>query len=207
MRATLGTRVSSFLVGTTFHGVAAGSQRLRSQRTLQALMGKGGVALFQGGTGVSRYGVQTGKVHGGLLVSRSPTHFWHHSPGMLRDVDMSGCYQRVIEKLRIWWGRPVVYEPGSSPLTLAQAVDLVRQHADDGAWLIRASGDIHSGPNALIPSSQEALTSKNYQEKLAAGKRRRARQRAFHLEALRDPASVKGRTGPGCTPGGSSRVW
>ena len=45
---------------------------------------------------VSRYGTQVGKVHGGLLYSRSPTRFWHASPGMLRDVDMAGCYQRVI---------------------------------------------------------------------------------------------------------------
>src|SRR5262249_36450624 len=135
MHATLGSRVSSFLVRTTLHGVAAGSQHLKSRRGLQALMARGGVALFQGGRGVSRYGVQTGRVHGGLLYSRSPTRVWHSSPGMLRDVDMSGCYQRIIERIRVYWGRPVVYEPGDAPLTLAQAVALVRQHADDDAWM------------------------------------------------------------------------
>jgi hypothetical protein len=195
MLPTLGSRVSSFLVRTTFHGPAAGSHNLQSLRGLQALMAKGGVGLFQGGKGVSRFGAQTGKVHGGLLFSRSPTRFWHHAAGMLRDVDMAACYQRIIEKIEVYWGRPVVFEPGDATLTLAQAVALVRQHAADDAWMIRASGDIHAIPNALIPSCPDALTSQNYHGRKPAGQRQRARRRAFHLEARRDPGSVKGTAG------------
>src|SRR5262249_18367897 len=140
-------------------------------------------------------GSQTGKVHGGLLYSRSPYAFWHQSHGMLRDVDMVGCYNNVIARLRVHWGRPVIHEPGDHPLTLLQAVDYVTRHADPDGWFIRVSGDIKAGRNALIPSTDNAVTSANYRERMAKGKRRQARHRAFHLEALRDPGSVKGTTG------------
>ena len=42
-----------------------------------------------------KFGEQTGRTHGGLNFSRTPTQFWHQAPGMLRDVDMSGCYNNV----------------------------------------------------------------------------------------------------------------
>jgi hypothetical protein len=194
MQATLGLRVAGFMVETTFSGVASGSKQLRSRRKLQALMEKGGVALLEGDKAVSKFGVQTGQVHGGLLFSRSPTRFWHPAPGMLRDVDMAGCYQRIIAKLRVRWGRPVVFELGAASLTLAQAVNFVRQHADDDAWLIRASGDISAAPNALIPSADRAITSANYRNS-PPGKRHQALRNAFHLEACRDPGSARGTRG------------
>jgi hypothetical protein len=195
MLPTLGTRANSFLVRTAFRGAAAGSFHLKSRRGLHALMAKGGIGLFSRDKGVSKFGVQTGKVHGGLLFSRSPTRFWHMKNNMLRDVDMAGCYQRVIERIRIFWGRPLIFEPGDATLPLAEAVALARQHADDDGWMVRVSGGVHAIPNALIPSSPDALTSWNYGGKQPAGKRRHVRRRAFHLEARRDPGSVKGTHG------------
>jgi len=80
-------------------------------------------------------------------------------------------------------------------MTLQEAVRLVMAHADSDGWLIRVTGDISGFPNALIPSTENALTSDNYRAKMRNGKRRQARQQVFHLEALRDPASVKGTGG------------
>jgi hypothetical protein len=74
-------------------------------------------------------------------------------------------------------------------------VEFVTRHADADGWLIRVSGDITGFLNALIPSTDNALTTANYRRKLRKGKRRRARQEAFHLEALRDPGSVRGTGG------------
>jgi hypothetical protein len=195
LRTTVGGRVSTFLLRTTRRDVARGSHQLRSGTALRALMAGGGVGLFARLPGASRYGQQTGQVHGGLLFSRSPTKFWHESAGMLRDVDMGGCYNRVTARLNVYWGRPVVFEPGQSRLSLAEAVALARRHAADDGWLVRVSGPISARPNALIPSAEDAVTSLNYRQKLGKGKRRQARQRAFHLEALRDPSSVKGTRG------------
>src|SRR5262249_11852637 len=134
-------------------------------------------------------------VHGGLLFSRSPTRFFHAAPGMLRDVDMAGCYNNVIAGLTLYWGKPVIFEPGDRPWKLAQAVALAGRHADPGGSLVRVSGAGTRPPNALVPSTDGALTSANYREKLALGKKRRAAERALHLEALRDPASVAGSGG------------
>jgi hypothetical protein len=192
LRPTLGSRVATFLSAATARAAAAGSKHLASRRGLQALMGKGGGAPFEKHADASRYGAQTGKTHGGLLYSRSPTRFWHAGYGMLRDVDMAGCYNNIIARMNVYWGRPVIYEPGGRRLPLAQAVAFVREHADPDAWVIRVSGNINSYPNALVPSTQGAVNSFNYRQKLSTGKRRRATQRAFHLEALLDPASVKG---------------
>jgi hypothetical protein len=111
---------------------------------------------------------------------------------MLRDVDMSGCYQKVIEGISVYWGRPVILETGEKRLSLKDAVALVEKHSDPDAWVIRVTGKIETSLNALIPSPDNAITSINYRRKLSKGKRRQGRQRAFHLEALRDPGSVKG---------------
>jgi hypothetical protein len=113
---------------------------------------------------------------------------------MLRDVDMAGCYNQIISRLRVYWGRPVIFEPGARAVTLKEAVEIVSRHADWDAWMVRASGPITTSPNALIPSTDDAVTSLNYREKMRRG-RRRANRRAFHLEALRDPGSAKGRGG------------
>jgi hypothetical protein len=194
LRATLGSRVATFMVATALRTVAAGSERLPGKRALQALMAGGGLALFREHPGASRFGAQTGRVHGGLLYSRSATRFWHASPGALRDVDMAGCYNNILTRMNVYMGRPVIYEPGQARLSLGQAVALLRQHAAPDGWMVRVSGDV-TGPNALIPSSDDAVTSANYRRKLAPGKRRRARRRAFHLEELADPGSVKGTVG------------
>jgi hypothetical protein len=190
LRATLGSRVSTFLLRTAMK-TAAGSKQLPSGRGLQDLMVKGGIQLLRDRQGISRYGEQTAQVHGGLLYSRSPTRFWHQSEGMLRDVDMSGCYQKVIEGISVYWGRPVILETGEKRMSLKEAVALVEQHAYPDGWVIRVTGKIETSPNALIPSPDNAVTSHNYRRKLSKGKRRQARQRAFHLEALTDPGSVK----------------
>jgi hypothetical protein len=195
LRTTVGGRVSTFLLRTTRRDAARGSRQLRSGAALRALMAGGGVGLFARHPGASRYGRQTGQVHGGLLFSRSPTKLWHESAGMLRDVDMGGCYNRVAARLNVHWGRPVIFEPGESRLSLAEAVALARRHADDDGWLVRVSGPISARPNALVPSAEDAVTSLNYRQKLGKGKRCQARQRAFHLEALRDPSSVQGTRG------------
>jgi hypothetical protein len=194
LRPTLGSRVSTFLVRATRRATGP-CESLPSDRSLEGLMRQGGTALFETQAGPSRYGTQTGKVHGGLLYGRSPTKFWHQAKGMLRDVDMAGCYQRILEGLNVYWGRPVVFEPGNKALTLQQAVDRVSRHADPDGWFIRVSGDLTAAPNALIPSTDNAVTAANYRRKLRNGKRRQSGERAFHLEKLRDPGSVKGTGG------------
>jgi hypothetical protein len=195
LRATVGSRVSTFLVTTTLGREGANQGTVFSKRTLESLMSVGGVALFKSAGDASRYGVQTGTTHGGLLYSRSATKFWHEAPGQLRDVDMAGCYNEVIGRLNVYWGRPVIFEPGSKGVTLKDAMAFVRQHADDDAWVIRATGPIEPYPNALMPSTENALTALNYRQKLGPGKRRQTRQRVFYLEALRDPGAVKGTRG------------
>jgi hypothetical protein len=194
LRPTLGSRVSKFLVQATRRATSP-CESLPSDRSLEALMRKGGMELFRTQANPSRYGVQTGRVHGGLLYSRSPTKFWHQAEGMLRDVDMSGCYQNILGGLNVYWGRPIIFEPGNKPHTLKQAVDLVTGHAAPDGWFIRVSGDITAAPNALIPSTDHAITSDNYRPKLRHGKRKQSSKTAFHLEALKDPGSVKGTGG------------
>jgi hypothetical protein len=189
LRATLGSRVSTFLKKTTMRDVVAGSKKL-SERKLEELMQKGGLKLFQVHGDASKYGPQTGTTHGGLLYSRSPTKFWHESKGQLRDVDMSGCYNYITGRLQLYWGRPVILEPGSKPLSLKDAVAYVQGHSAPHGWLIRVTGEIKGYHNALIPSTENAVTSTNYKQLHRAGKRRLARQRVFQLEAERDPASV-----------------
>jgi hypothetical protein len=78
------------------------------------------------------------------------------TPGMLRDVDMSGCYNRIVSRLTVYWGRPVIFEPGARAVTLKAAVEVAKEHADWDAWLIRASGPITTSPNALVPSTDDA---------------------------------------------------
>src|SRR5262249_39353121 len=145
--------------------IAAGSQELSSETRLKTLTRAGGQEAFTEGRKPSRYGQQAGKIHGGLLLNRSPTRFWHEAPGMLRDVDMSGCYNNVLARIKVNWGRPVVFEPGRKRWSLREAVEYVSQHADADAWYLRVTGNIDSAPNALIPSSRDAVTSENYRQR------------------------------------------
>jgi hypothetical protein len=194
LRPTLGSRVSTFLIRTAQRELGQ-SRDLPSRRALESLRRKGSLALFGDHPDASRFGDQTCKTHGGLLYSRSPTRFWHEAPGLLRDVDMSGCYGGIVSRLSVYLGRPVIFEPGSTTMTLNEAVDFVKRHAEWDAWMVRASGPIAAAPNALVPSTENAVTSLNYRPMMAKGRRRRAGRRAFHLEALRDPGSVKGTGG------------
>jgi hypothetical protein len=154
-------------------------------------MGNGSQELFEREPRASRYGKQTGETHGGLLYSRTPTQFWHEAPGMLRDVDMSGCYNNVIASMNVYWGRPTILEPGARTTSLAEAVAFAERHAGPDAWLIRATGEITAAPNALIPSTEGALTSRNYhiRERRAV---RRAAVRGFGFDRFRDASSPKG---------------
>jgi hypothetical protein len=166
MRPTMGSRIAQWLLKMTQRSAAAESQELSSETKLKALTRAGGRDVFTEGRKPSRYGAQTGKVHGGLLLNRSPTRFWHEAPAMLHDVDMSGCYNNVIARMNVYWGRPVVFEPGRKRWSLREAVEYVSKHADADAWYVRVTGDINSAPNALIPSSRDALTSENYRKKV-----------------------------------------
>jgi hypothetical protein len=192
LRPTLGSRVSTFLVRTARQDTAAGSSFLSSESALQRLMRQGGASLFENDASASRFGKQTAGVHGGLLYSRSPTRFWHEAPGMLRDVDMSGCYQRIIADIHVYLGRPVILEPGDRTMSLKEAVDLARGCADDDAWQIRVGGPITAAPNALIPSTDGALTAVNYRQRTRKGKRQQACWRAFQREAQQDRGSFQG---------------
>ena len=167
MRSTLGSRVSTFLITITSRFSTAGSGSFGKKGDLKALLRKGGLNIFRGDHPASRYGEQTGKVHGGLCFSRTPTKLWHEALGMLRDVDMSSCYSEVISGLKVYWGRPVVYEPGSRSLTLRESIEYVTRHAPSDGWYIRVTGDIDAGYNVLIPSTLNAVTANNYRRSRA----------------------------------------
>jgi hypothetical protein len=165
MRRTLGSRVSESIRLWIGKWLAGSSQELGSDRKLRSLMREGGSKLFQFGHSASQFGQQTCGIHGGLNFSRSTTKFFHAAEEMLRDVDMQGCYNNAIVPLNVYWGRPVVLEPGSSRLSLSEAVALAKQHADDDGWFIRATGSIETIPNVLIPSTENAVTCENYRSR------------------------------------------
>jgi hypothetical protein len=164
MKGTLGARTAEFLRVITRKAVA-GSELLAGDRAVRRLMKKGGRASFGGERAASRFGYQAGQVQGGLGFTRSPTRSWHESPGMLRDVDMSGCYTTILSGIDVYWGKPVVHEPGNRAITLRQAVTLLEGSCDPDAWYVRATGDIRAGYNTLIASSAGAITAANYRKK------------------------------------------
>lgn len=194
LHGTLGRRVSRFVMRSAWRHVGE-SASLDRPSALEGLMRGGGLALFEDHRDASRYGRQTGQVHGGQLFSRSPIRFYHESRGRLRDVDLGGAYPAIASKISLYAGRPVVLEPGGRQVFLKDAVDLVSRWAPRDGWLVRVSGDIRGFLNALLPSQDDAVTSLNYATAMRNGRRRNSRRRAFHLEALRDPASVKGTVG------------
>ena len=62
---------------------------------------------------------------------------------MFRDVDLSGCYARVMMSMSLYVGRPVVHDPGSGGMTLKDAVAFVAKYAAGwDAWIIKVSGKI-----------------------------------------------------------------
>jgi hypothetical protein len=187
LRPTVGSRLAEIILRSVARA-AGGSVELSCKGRELARGGSGKVsrgkvrALLRGGSGEnlatgerrSVFGEQTGRTHGGLLFSRSPTRFFHEAPGMFRDIDLKGCYAQVMGAMALYAGQPVVYEPGNGRdrMTLAEAVAFVRKHAaGDDAWIIRASGKISAWPNVLIPSTRDALTNENYSSRAA---RRRA---------------------------------
>ncbi|WP_020476586.1 hypothetical protein [Zavarzinella formosa] len=182
LRSTNGARVADIILRQLM-SAAAGSTRLSVSRKssagdppprvsaakLKELLGKGS-AKFLSTEARSRFGPQIGQVHGGLLFSRSADQLLHLSPGRLCDVDLSGCYNAIVSTMRLYAGRPLLWEPGSHPTTLADAVCLARKHAAGrDAWIIRVSGPMNAPPNALIPSTRDAITTSN------ADRRRRAK--------------------------------
>jgi hypothetical protein len=194
LRPFLGGRVSTFFLATTRTSVAAGSTQLASQQSLRTLMRKGGVAQFEDNPDASKFGRQTGQVHGGLLLNRAPTKLWHEAEGMLADVDMSNCYVENASRINAYWGRPVVLEPGGRRTTVAQAVAMVSELAPNDGWMLFASGTIHGFPNVLIPSTEDAITGASYQDR-ARRKRLASARQALQLEAESDPGGYQGLQG------------
>jgi hypothetical protein len=193
--STQGSRVAEMIVRSVARA-ARGSVVLSNKRGKQ-LAGNSGAgrvssakvkALLRTGSGgffaaehLSQFGEQTGQTHGGLCFSRSPTQLFHDAPSMLADIDLSGCYARVMGAMKLYAGRPVVHEPGrdgesgSIRMRLKDAVEFVRAHsAGPDAWIIKVSGEVTVGPNVLIPSTKGALTNANYKSR--AARRRAAEQ-------------------------------
>jgi hypothetical protein len=196
-RPTQGSRVAETITRAIVD-YAAGSVRLStlgrlrkngqpgaiSRQRIETLMYQGS-AQFLAEERLSKFGGQTGETHGGLLLNRSPTRFFHSAPGLLADVDMCSCYARILEDIKIYVGRPVVYEPGSRRMLLKEAIRFLKKHAAGrDAWFIKVTGDIERFPNALIPSTKDAWTHANY-------RRRVARQRAA---ARRKGRAIGGRS-------------
>jgi hypothetical protein len=176
MRPTLGRRVSDLIFSRATANVGEGVPSLARAADRQALVEAGGSSLLTRDPRASRFGAQTGSVHGGLLFSRSPATFWHAAPGQLRDVDLSGCYAAILSRMSVYWGRPVILERGRTARTLREEVEAVAAIADRDAWLIRVSGPITGILNALIPSSPDALTTTNYDRRLRASRRQRTQR-------------------------------
>ena len=161
---TCGRRVRNFLE-TMACRHAAGSKYLNKPVKLTRQMKRGGFGHFRARNSSSHYGEQTSKVFGGLAMSRCPTQFFHHAPGMLRDVDMSGCYTNIIGRINVYLGKPIVLEPGNRNMTLAEAIALVEQVSPNDGYYITVTGNFIDTNNVLIPSAIDAVTFKNFRQK------------------------------------------
>lgn len=175
---TPGLRVGAILLrdvgrrlgGATSLGSPAAAQPAAAGRVQDLAVAGGGEALGQ--WAVSRFGPQTGQTHGGLLFNRSPTVLFHHAPGQFRDLDLASCYPAILKKMNVYVGRPVVWEPGNHETTLGDVAPFLEDHAAGwDAWMVKVTGPISTAPNALIPSTDDALTHANYKKRVA---RRRA---------------------------------
>ena len=178
MKPTLGSRVAEFVFAATSQ-FASDSSRLKNPRHLKRIMRGGAIQRFRESAEGSRFGEQTGAIHGGLRFSRTPTRFFHDARGLLRDIDLQSCYPTIAGGINAYWGSPVLLEPGSQRTQLRDGVAFARQHADDAAWFIRASGNVSAIDNALVPSTVRALTSDNF--------RRRTRSRGGSSRAEARP--------------------
>ena len=163
-KGTCGRRVSDFLL-TMASLCSKGSDQLSKKPKLIQLVKGGGFGRFSVRNSVSRYGEQTARVYGGLGMSRSPTQFWHKAPRMLRDIDMSGCYNQIICKINMYLGQPIVLEPGSNNMALAMAVAFLEKVSPNDGWFIKVTGDFTVTNNVLIPSATDAVTFENYRSR------------------------------------------
>jgi hypothetical protein len=169
-----------------------------SRRDVEALARPAGLALFTDDPRASRFGAETGGVHGGLLYSRSPTRLWHEAPGQLRDVDLRSCYSEISSRLDLYVGRPLILEPGGSTLTLAAAVELARRLADDDGWVIRGGGPITTIANVLVSSTegaQAAAVTRNTRRTTTIRQKLRACRRSQSSPAGRQPTGARIYTG------------
>ena len=194
LRQTLGVRATELIskavarhaggsirLSRTGKVLKSGSVGVISQKRVKTLLQSGSGEFIAGG---SRFDQQTGGTHGGLVFSRTPTRFFHESTGQFADVDLSGCYAAIIGNINLYVGQPVLYEPGSRKMLLNEAVKFVMENAaGTDAWIIKVTGNIESLPNALIPSTLEALTHDNYTSRKAR-KNAKSRQQAFKAEPL-----------------------
>lgn len=165
MAATIGSRVKDFILTMTAQSVK-NSQYLSAACEVKKLMRKSGISSLYGQHSTSRFGPETGRFHGGLTFSRTATTLWHRSQGMLRDADFAGCYNKILSSMNLYWGRPIILEPGGNNLSLTEGVDFVRELSPDDAWYIRVTGNFEHSENVLIPSTLNALTHENYREKV-----------------------------------------
>jgi hypothetical protein len=204
---TQGSRVAETVVRSLCRAAATGSallsrkgKRLTNGTVGKVSMGKVKALIVKGGSGNliqngrSRFGEQIGETHGGLLLTRSPDRFFYAAPGMMRDVDLSGCYAHILEKLSLYAGQPIVHEPGSGGMTLNSAIELMEKHAAGrDAWIVKVSGKISNRPNALIASTKDALTNANHSSRTAKA---RARQRrfGFTLDWMQESKTKNGNT-------------
>jgi hypothetical protein len=184
LRPTLGSTTSQLLMTnfrrdfgrhlTSLSGSNhCGASRQPSMAAVKRLIAGGSADSV---SALSRFRVQTGETHGGLLFSRTPTRLFHGAPGHLREIDLSSCYATILRRMTLYLGRPVVFEPGNNQLTLRGAVALMQQIADSRwAWFVKVTGQIPSGTNVLIPSTDDALTNVNFQSRRAKQRNRSTR--------------------------------
>ena len=67
--------------------------------------------------------------------------------------------------MNLYLGRPVILEPGSSTMSLSEAVKKMQDNAPRDGWMIRVSGDIRSNNNTLIPSTFDSVTNLSYNQR------------------------------------------
>ncbi len=191
MHGTPGLRVANLILQLTRHTAAAGSKVLGATgsgpaglKRLKELARQGSAAALSNGN-VSRYGKQTGDTQGGLQFSRTPYTFFHAERGQFRDLDLKSCYPTIIGQMDVYFGRPVVLEPGHTSWTLKQAVKYLQRHADsEYAWFVKASGSIKGFANTLIPSTADGFTNDNHRNRFAraASASTLARKDAAHIQ-------------------------
>ena len=78
--------------------------------------------------------------------------------------------------MNVYFGKPVIFEPGRNSLTLHDAVQFCDENSPNDGWFVRVTGNIETFPNCLVPSSRDALTGENYSSRPA---RKRAKGRVM----------------------------